>query len=117
MTEKYSDYYNPVLSLSREKGVHPSAWFGGTGGVSGKRRRGCRSAGGVRFQGPRERMQLQVPGPWMAGASKVMSGLSNSKSKVILVTFNSGFLFLKSLCLSNKLHVCQSYSSFIQNLC
>ena len=53
-------------------------------------------------------MQLAVPGPWMAGTSKVMSGLSNSKSKVILVTFNSGFLFLKSLRLSNKLYVCQS---------
>ena len=40
MPVRHSDYFNPVLSLSREKGVHPSAWFGGRGGVSRKRKEG-----------------------------------------------------------------------------
>ena len=40
VTVRYSDYLNPVLSLSSEKGVHPSAWFGGRGGVPGKRKEG-----------------------------------------------------------------------------
>lgn len=44
MTVRYSDYFNPVLSLSSEKGVHPSAWFGGRGGVPGKRKEGLRRA-------------------------------------------------------------------------
>ena len=85
----------------------PCTWFGRWGRSVREEEGGV--AGGVRFGGPRE----QVPGPWEAGDSKVMSGLSYSELKVILVTVNSGFLFLKSLCLSNKLYVCQSYSSFI----
>lgn len=63
MTEKYSDYFNPVLSLSREKGLHPSAWFGGRGGVSGERRRGCR---GGEISGPR--------GARAAGSAQALDG-------------------------------------------
>lgn len=54
---------------------------------------------------------------WVAGISNVLSGLSYSKLKVILVTCNSGFLFLKRLCLSDKLYVCQSCSSLIWSSC
>lgn len=49
-------------------------------GCLGSRGRGCMRG---EVWGPRAQVQLAVPGPGVAGASKVMSGLSYSKSTVI----------------------------------
>ena len=78
--------------------VCPCMWFGGQGeGDWRHEREGVAKVDLGLLERRREREYNSRAWSWVAGISNVLSGLSYSKLKVILVTCNSGFLLLKRL--------------------